>query len=208
MRVLVIGLDGLEHDLVVELGLRRLMQVRYGSLRVPEELYEKEGVPYTPKVWTALLTGRRPGVGEDMLWVYENRLLERVRRLPIIRRVKGKRAFLKRLGITPRRTLFRISGETIFDRCEPSLAVNAPGINLSIERNQLLAELTEEGRFRELIKEAFNYARDVFSDFTERAGNKDYRLMMVYTNLPDIIGHVCWFRCRPELVRAYRYLDF
>ncbi|WP_460126276.1 alkaline phosphatase family protein [Stetteria hydrogenophila] len=207
--MLVIALDALEYDLVVGLGLRSLMQRRYGKLPVPRELYHySHPVPFTPKVWTAILTGRPPGEGEaEDLWVYENRLLERLRWLPPLRWVKGKRKLLEKLGFKPRVRMFRIHGETILDRCAPSLAVNVPGVNIWEDWMDRLRRLVSRGDLQGAIQAAFQYTREVFTEFERRARReRGHRLYMVYSNLADYVGHLCWYRCRGELERAYRLL--
>jgi len=55
-RIFILGLDGLEHDLVEEWNLIHLKQHEYGKLEVPTN-EERGGHPFTPEVWSAFLVG-------------------------------------------------------------------------------------------------------------------------------------------------------
>lgn len=55
MKMLVIGIDGLEYDLVEKFNLENLKQEEYSKVKVP--LSEGEIYPHTPEVWGSFLTG-------------------------------------------------------------------------------------------------------------------------------------------------------
>jgi len=56
MKVLIVGIDALEYDLVEEWNLRHLQQKEYGKVRIPTLPGLEE--PTTPQVWASFLTGR------------------------------------------------------------------------------------------------------------------------------------------------------
>jgi len=60
MRVLILGIDALEYDLVKEWNLQHLLQKEHGKVQVP--IYEAEGEPVTLVVWPCFITGAEPEV--------------------------------------------------------------------------------------------------------------------------------------------------
>ncbi len=211
MKVIVIGIDGLEYNLVRELGLKALMQNHYDKLEIPRECFietDTGAVPYTPKVWEAILTGNKPDPEETKtLWRYRNPLIERLRWIPLLRRFKGKRRLLKKIGFKPMRVSFKISGETFLDRCKPSIGINIPGVNIWEERNRRITELIDKGSHKTLMLIMDRYLNDVFSEFEERLQEMDYRVAMMYINNLDYIGHLCWYKCFEKIIRLYKKVD-
>ena len=55
MKVLVIGIDALEYNLVEEWNLGHIKQEEHGKVKVP--ILSSVGVPMTPQVWASFLTG-------------------------------------------------------------------------------------------------------------------------------------------------------
>ena len=53
----ILGIDGLHPQKVEELNLENLKQVEHGELTVP--INKKHGVPLSPEVWYAFLTGKK-----------------------------------------------------------------------------------------------------------------------------------------------------
>ena len=58
MRVLILGIDALEHSLVEKWDLKHLKQKEYGKIIVP--IYEAGGEPVTLVVWPCFITGKEP----------------------------------------------------------------------------------------------------------------------------------------------------
>lgn len=211
MKVLVIGIDGLDYNLVEVLKLKNLIQKSYGKLDIPPECFidvDTGRFPYTPKVWEALLTGEKPSEEETRaLWIYKNPLLEKIRWLPIVKKIKGKRLFLRRIGIKLERKGFRIPKKTILHKCQPSIYVNVPGINPWDDTNLKINELIDEGKINTLFLVLEKYMNDVFNEFRERVSGHDYKIAMVYTNVIDYIGHLCWYKCFNRVIKLYKKLD-
>jgi predicted AlkP superfamily phosphohydrolase/phosphomutase len=57
VKVFILGLDGLEYDLVYKWNLPNLLQKQNGKIKVP--ISDKTGVPTSPEVWATFLTGKR-----------------------------------------------------------------------------------------------------------------------------------------------------
>mgnify|MGYP000642665177 CR=1 FL=1 len=55
-RIIILGLDGLEYDFVERWNLKNLKQREFGKLEVP--INKDLGVPMSPEVWAAFLTGK------------------------------------------------------------------------------------------------------------------------------------------------------
>ena len=58
MRVLILGIDALEYDLVEEWDLKNLKQKEYGKITVP--ITKEVGEPATEIIWPCLITGKQP----------------------------------------------------------------------------------------------------------------------------------------------------
>lgn len=60
-KIIIIGIDGLEYDLVKKWKLKNLMQSEYGKVEVP--IHPVTGVPHTVQVWSSFLTGEIQDLG-------------------------------------------------------------------------------------------------------------------------------------------------
>jgi len=204
-KVVIVGIDALEYEYVVKHNLKPLMLSKYGVVSIPPELYH-DGVPYTPLVWTAYLTGRNPRdlgihhIYEEPRWVV---LLKKAIRITPLRLIRGKKKLLKRLGINVFKP-YMIRGTTIFDVVKDSLPINVPGVNLSSEF-YMIPEMIDKGLFDEAVKIAYSVADGVFAQTIRAVKAGHYRLIFSYNNLLDIVGHLYWVK-RPKLVlNAYMH---
>ncbi len=209
MRVFILALDGLEHDLVVKWRLKNLQQVRYGKFVVKKEYYHEEaGVPFSPKVWVSLITGRKPSEHGIRDWWTYGKILDRIRYLPLIRHIKNKRKVLWKLGIRPRivnRRDLRIT--TLFDKVKPSVAVNVPGYNDPTVFYERLKNAFYRG-VNEYAKEIWRVHADrVRATFKALENTADWRLFMTYFDLADLIGHIFFVKKRLAVMRAYLELN-
>ena len=57
LKIFILGLDGLEYNLVKKWDLQNLKQKEYCKISVP--ITEKRGVPLSPEVWASFLTGKQ-----------------------------------------------------------------------------------------------------------------------------------------------------
>lgn len=205
MRVFVLGLDGLEYDLVVKWQLRHLMQKTYGKFEIGEKYFIwKDGIggPYSPLVWASFITGEPPSVhGISGFWTYRNRLLDFTRKLPFIAKFQGKRRYLSKLGIKPtmeKRQDLKV--KTIFDAVQPSIAIDVVGYNPmeTLRRKQFKAKNIDE--FMHIAFNNFKRKKEIlFSKL-----NSNWKLFMFYVSLTDHAGH-CWTFNR--LRKVYQAMD-
>ena len=207
MKILVIGIDGLEYNLVEKLDLKNLKQKTYGKIILPKEFYHKESkVPYTPIVWTTLVTGLKPCEHKQYsMWIYKNKFIERIRQP--FGFIKNKRKILEKLGIKPKMIMFKTDKVTIFNKCSPSLAVNVPAVNLWNEPNKKMMSMIENGNYNTALLVAEKYATNVIKRFLDEVNENKYVLGMLYINLLDVAGHLCWYKCHDKLLKYYYRVD-
>ena len=67
MKCVILGLDGLEYNIVERLKLKNIMQEEYGKVKLPKECFKEVATmdsihfePWTPLVWHSFLTGKLP----------------------------------------------------------------------------------------------------------------------------------------------------
>lgn len=210
MKVFLLGLDGLDYYLVKEWKLRNLMLKHNGFFKIPPEYYHpREKVPFSPVIWTTIITGKKPSEHGVKDWYTWGRILDKIRTLPIIRRIKHKRKYLKIFGLRPKivdKNYHRLN--TLFDIVKPSLAIYFPGYNESPEFHYRLNDAFYRGNLNNYIKTVWQVHRERVKKLNEELSkNADYKLVAVYFDIADLLGHACFTRCRGDLKRAYRVLD-
>ncbi|UCD44846.1 MAG: alkaline phosphatase family protein [Candidatus Bathyarchaeota archaeon] len=217
MQVTVLGIDGLDHGLVEELGLNNLRQAAHGVLSIPDECYRElaEGgrSPWTPLCWLTILTGQVPPEEYRMARniQFDNNLLEAIRWHlgRYLGFVKGKRKILWKLGFKPSRAKTSIKKDpiartlpNIFDLIEEPIAFNVPTYSENwrinpmkklMNRLELLPYADEEDR---LMKA---YVSSVLGRVV------DYDLMMAYTRVLDNYGHQMYGS--EQYIYRYRMMD-
>ena len=58
MKVLILGIDAIEYDLIEEWNLKNLKQKEYGKIKVP--ITKNLDEPATEIVWPCFITGKEP----------------------------------------------------------------------------------------------------------------------------------------------------
>lgn len=177
MKVLILGFDGLEYDLVVKWKLKHLMQTRYGkytAVRSP-----KYGKPHTPSAWTTIITGKTPEEhGIDDWWTY-GRILDWLRTKPPLVWIKNKRRILWKLGLKPRLPNKRdLKVKTIFDLTKKSIPLFIPAYNEPVEPHEKLKAAFKKGlnEYIKAIWEIHNWRKNVF---LQKLKNNEWELFMV-----------------------------
>ena len=61
MKLYILGLDGLDYDITLEIKLKNLLQKQYGKLEVPID--KKIGCPLSPEVWASFLCAEHIKIG-------------------------------------------------------------------------------------------------------------------------------------------------
>ncbi|MHA1722466.1 MAG: alkaline phosphatase family protein [Candidatus Baldrarchaeia archaeon] len=212
MRCLVFALDGLEYGLVVKWKLKHLLQRKYGKIEISEDYYymspHGEFVPYTPTIWASFLTGLPPSKHKvKSLWTY-GRILDFIRRLPVISWIKNKRKILYKLGILEPKIVSKdtLNVKTIFDVVKPSIAVRMIAYNDDTEqwRKRSKAMLFEGlEKYEELVWEDHRLREKEFFNNL----HKDWKLLMVYFRLADELGHIYIAKRPRKMQRIYSRLE-
>lgn len=211
MKCIILGLDGLEYNLVREFDLVNLKQVEYGKVRIPRECYievkspqfEKPLLePYTPQVWFSFLTGSLPtrehGYKYGLAW--ESWFLNVLRDLSAkvgLDRVKGKGIFLRMLGFKKRAIDIRdYNIPTIFDLAEKSIDINVPvfsrGWTFGLHMKPQDFEDFEDFITAALEKQLDHFYRIKKKTLDSLKRRNDWELLMAYTKLLDFCGELCF----------------
>jgi len=208
MRVFILGLDGLEYNLVAENpGLKNLRQKEYGKLRLPRQVMRstKEGdiTPYTPLVWSAIVTGRLPEESGLIYAQWNNLVINLLQRLTIkvgLDKVKGKGKVLTSMGFKKvpwNKDDYHL--KTIFDLTSKSIQINVPTVDpkweLFFAKGLTISQLKDKMKLQ-FVK---------ISEKIRMEMKKDWELFMGYTRLLDIFGHTAWNT--KELMRMYQKAD-
>lgn len=215
-RVLILGFDGLEYNLVEKLDLKHIKQVEYGKVDIPTECYKKSlEVPYTPVVWASFLTGELPsrhGITELNRKRWENSKLEWLRENVYVKtglykllkeRVPLYKLFMA-LGFKKRPSLrddYRVP--TIFDQrdgvtiyvptIDPEWDIRLP-YKKEIESTLHKLKELEWNRFREIRERTLNSI------------SYKWEILMSYNRLADIWGHIA-FGDSDAMQKIYRALN-
>ena len=203
MKVLILAYDGLEYNLVKRWKLRNLLQVKYGKYKA--HISEKYKEPYTPEAWITIITGTTNHNIKEW-WVYNNSL-EKLRYKPPFKWIRGKRKFLKLIGIKPRlpnKNDLKI--KTIFDLTKKPIPLFIPGYNEPTEPHYRLKKAFEKG-LEEYIKTIWQIHYWRKWEFFNILDKEWWDLFMCWFDLADLLGHIFIAKNRMELYKGYVELD-
>ena len=190
-RVIILAFDALEASLVEKWRLKYLLQEYHGVYEAPKS--PKYGKPHTPNAWTSFITGLPPEVhGVDDWWSF-GRVLDWLRKHPPLSWIKGKRVLLRKLGINIKP---KVVGNT---------ALFVPAWNEPTEPREEYAIALEKG-LEELIKTVWKWHKIRKEELFKHLDG-EWKLLMAWFDIADMFGHVCWYRCRNELFKAYLDLN-
>jgi len=154
-------------------------------------------------IWSSFLTGLEPEQHGIKLWWEYHPLLEKIRYLPIIRHIRGKRRILWKLGLKKR--IARVKHQTFLDGIEDKVVVWFPNYNDSTELHERLSKAFYKG-LGEYEKEIWRVHRDRRIR-TFRMLKGKWRLFMTYFDLADLLGHIYLPKRIYELKIAYLHLN-
>ena len=220
--ILILGVDGLEYDLVKKWNLKNLMQKTYGSIKIGEEygvatapVWRREKpvkkIPYTPIVWTSFLTGRKPeehGVREMQAY---NPILDRVRKLPVISWVKNKRKLFWKIGVKPKivsKEYYKYT--TFFDECKSSKAIYFIMYNQPTWIWRRMQETAKYLGGKYTVDDLVDRIWEVYMLRREKlmsSLNQSWRLIGVYFETVDWLGHLWFVTNKLGLYKAYKKFD-
>jgi predicted AlkP superfamily pyrophosphatase or phosphodiesterase len=203
-RILILAYDGLEYDLVEKWNLRNLMQKTHGKFDAP--ISPKFGKPHTPSAWASFITGKKiEEHGIDGWWTY-GKFLDWLGYKPPLRWIKNKRRVLWKLGIKPR-TFSRRDWkcETIFDMVKSSIALNIPAYNEPTKYHEWLNDSLRKSLrdYEETIWKIHEIRKTQLMENLD----KEWKLLMAWFDLADLLGHIHLVKRLGRLRLAYRELD-
>jgi len=211
MKCMVLLLDGLDYDLVEKWNLTYLMQEEHHKFKVPEKYYNRKvvpSVPYSPIIWSAFVSGLEPNkVGIDYWWTY-GKILDKIRKLPVIRTIKNKRRFLSKIGIKRRlidKKTLSVS-QTLFEKITPSIAIDVPAYNPNSEVHRIMSDLVTIGDIEKCIQMIFNTLQQRKKKILNNL-SREWKLFVAYFSLPDLLGHIAIVKKRTTLKRGYQILN-
>lgn len=215
MKVLVIGLDGLEYGLVEKFGCETIKQVEYGKVTIPKECYIRTSIlkngkfiyePFTPFVWSSFLTGRLPmeyGFTKLKLEKWDNSLIERLKMQLAktwLNKIKGKGKFLRLLGF--KKHTFNITDyttSTFVHSAKKPVTINFPTVNKE------WGIKLPSSNFDEAVRLQWKKFLEI-EDKTLKTFSNSWDLFMTYTKLLDVIGEL-YYKYWSELRKAYLACD-
>lgn len=194
--IFILGLDGLEHDLVEKMHLKHLMQNQYGKLVVP--INEEKKQPLTPEVWGSFLVGKRIRAGfakprTPLSFVFSflkflgkhinlrfglSRKLKRT--LPI--KIHGQ----YNVGFTP-------LNETTFIDIIDSQTINAPYYDYD---HNVMTFLNEFGSGKKSLTETMRLLKAVYRKCKHKILYTPIRkeVVFAYLQFPDALQHLLFLR--------------
>ena len=201
--IIVLGLDGLEYDLVEEFKLNAIKLNAYVRTNL-----EDFSVVVTPPIWASILTGR---VIKEMMTVFKSAsaqaLTDDSKKMNLLRMIIPLRfrRIIARMWdkIIPQAKgnpmkytlnyLERNHFDTIFDHATNPVYNKIPGFNVS--RKSKLLQIAFMGKdFKDYAeKNCLKKIKDVRKDLL-RLLEEDYDLIFWYTNALDNLGHIYFGR--------------
>jgi predicted AlkP superfamily pyrophosphatase or phosphodiesterase len=199
-RVVVLGVDALERDLVLEHDLESLLQAQHGTVTLPEM-----DQIHTQVIWPTFFTGLRP---EEHGITLENRYEWKH---PVVRALKQSvswalpgsvrsriGAYLRSSGFEMKyrdESYFETEGiKTLFSHVR-STAISVPGYNEDDINEELRVGMHAVLEGTDDRERLLDRCEEVFVDRRERvleAVRGDDRLVMGHLYTTDAVGHVCY----------------
>lgn len=187
MTVCLLGLDGLEHSLVVDGQYSSLAQECCCKIAVPVASGE---VPLTPTVWASFLAGGTVDVKFKLGWV-QRALTFGKKVLPFVS--LGLHKKVARPAQFP-----KLRCKTLLDFVEDSVAVNFPFVNYS---SVVLEGVIDFYRGEICLDEAIDRSVKTFEleavDLYEKIKDVlagEPKLLLAYIHFPDILQHLAYQR--------------
>jgi len=209
-RIFILGLDGLEYDLVERWNLVHLKQREYGKLEVPID--KERNHPFTPEVWSSFLLGKQLNVDlEKMRMKYPLVVVFQI--LKFLRKYINISLGLgdKVLNIIPvkrwKRTKYGISlDQKTFLDLTKSKAINVPFYNndaysFYIMSRFNLGELSLQQAISAYQKLYMERKEFILSEIEKI---QDENVIFAFMHFPDMMEHFAYKR--PWIIKKH-YLD-
>lgn len=198
--IFILGLDGLDFDIVTRYDLKNLMQNDYSRLEVP--INRKYGVPQSPEVWASFLTGTHieqtfTRGGKTKIGTIAFNFLKFWRKRFNIKLGLSKKFWGPRFP--------KLSQKTFLDVLKAK-EINAPYYSMDNTRFDILHQwFTGKISFKEFVLETKKlYAKRKQHVLHELESIANFDLIFVYMEFPDAYQHV--FFSRPRRIVDH-YID-
>jgi hypothetical protein len=203
MKKLILGLDGMDFDIALDLNLKNILQLQFGRIVVP--INEVLGQPSSPEVWASFLCG------EHVKTMFEGR--KRVWLLKCL--VKLKKVFpLISMGIAKKTT-----GQVVgFPKLNKKTWVDLPNVkeinspyysytNEIFTYSKQFSEDKDLDNFKNNILDL--YERDterIISEVKLEITDPTCDVLFAYLHFPDMFNHL-WFQDLDTLYSYYQKMD-
>lgn len=202
-KVLVIGIDAADYDIIAQGKYPHLKQVEYGRAEINVEPL------FTPVIWASFITGvQSEEHGIKGMHKWKRGLLDTLRnrtlKTGLSHRKTGKTmvsigSLLERIGFTTQlygKSDLKVS--SIFDYVDRCIAISVPSYNEDPINPMLRKKLKDalgSGK-RKLIRETESLAWKVFEEKKKRVMDvldRNWSLFMVHFFILDVLQHLFWY---------------
>jgi len=203
MKVFILGLDGLDYNLVKKWSLKNLQQEVFGKLTVP--ISKQTGVPLSPDVWASFLTGKQV-VGLDF-----------VRNGPAAPLLKILKYIRKHINLgfgigrplsrrAPARTFPKLNMSTFIDRSDV-VEINAPFYSYDHTIFFLIEqfgndEISLQHALNRLVEIYEKRKKQILQETEEKL--RSANIVFAYMHFPDGFQHFLF--PKPQSLKKY-YID-
>lgn len=203
MEKLILGLDGMDFDLALDLNLTNILQVQFDRIIVP--INDVMGQPTSPEVWASFLCGehvKKMFKGRKRRWLLKY-LVKLKQVFPFISMGLGKKA----------------CGEIVsFPKLNRKTWVDLPNVkefnspyysytNEVFQYTQQFGEDTDLAAYKQSILDLYEKdSKTMLSEVISEATNPSCDILFAYLHFPDMFNHL-WFQDVDELHSYYRTMD-
>jgi hypothetical protein len=201
MKYYILGLDGLEYNLVEKWNLRGLQQQVCNKIWVP---IGPNGIPESPQCWGTFLTGK----------VIERRPLARTWYKTVVKKaVAGTKRISRSVGLALAQLTKgwshvqypSLRGTTFLD-WDGAKPVNAPYYDFDEQTLKVIERYyLEEWSADSLLDSYFQLLRNRRKQLAAEVSSAS-TVVFAYTHVPDVVQHIAWSKTS-VLKRLYRELN-
>lgn len=203
MKKLILGLDGMDFDIAVDLNLKNILQIQFGRIEVP--INDVLGQPTSPEVWGSFLCGqyvKKMFTGRKREWLLKY-LIKLKRMFPFISMGIGKKACGKIVGFP------KLGKKTWVDL--PNVKeVNSPYYSYTNEVFEYTKQFGEDKDLDAYKKNILDlYERDskkILSEVNLEVAHPECDILFAYLHFPDLFNHI-WFQELDTLYLYHRKMD-